>query len=69
MSFLHKRWFKRAALATLSLAIVVVTFVFLLPSIADYSQVWAAGGIPHAVFPTTFDELVKLTGGEPAEVA
>ena len=42
MSLLHKRWFKRAALATLSLAIVVVTFVFLLPSIADYSQVWGA---------------------------
>jgi prolyl-tRNA editing enzyme YbaK/EbsC (Cys-tRNA(Pro) deacylase) len=38
-------------------------------SLADYPQVWAAGGIPHAVFPTTFDELVKLTAGEPAEVA
>jgi prolyl-tRNA editing enzyme YbaK/EbsC (Cys-tRNA(Pro) deacylase) len=34
-----------------------------------YPQVWAAGGIPHAVFPTTFDDLVVLTGGEPAEVA
>ena len=34
-----------------------------------YPQVWAAGGIPHAVFPTTFDELVLLTGGEPADVA
>jgi prolyl-tRNA editing enzyme YbaK/EbsC (Cys-tRNA(Pro) deacylase) len=34
-----------------------------------YPQVWAAGGIPHAVFPTTFDELVVLAGGEPAEVA
>jgi prolyl-tRNA editing enzyme YbaK/EbsC (Cys-tRNA(Pro) deacylase) len=34
-----------------------------------YAQVWAAGGIPHAVFPTTFDELVALAGGEPAEVA
>src|SRR5262249_38654127 len=38
-------------------------------ALADYPQVWAAGGIPHAVFPTTFDELVALTGGEPAEVA
>lgn len=35
----------------------------------DYPQVWAAGGIPHAVFPTTFDELVGLTGGTPADVA
>ena len=32
-------------------------------------EVWAAGGIPHAVFPTTFDELVRITGGTPAEVA
>jgi prolyl-tRNA editing enzyme YbaK/EbsC (Cys-tRNA(Pro) deacylase) len=38
-------------------------------ALADYPQVWAAGGIPHAVFPTTFDELVLLTEGEPAEVA
>lgn len=35
----------------------------------QHPQVWAAGGIPHAVFPTTFDELVALTGGTPAEVA
>jgi len=34
-----------------------------------YPQVWAAGGIPHAVFPTTFEELVLLTGGDPADVA
>src|SRR5919199_1723599 len=34
-----------------------------------YDEVWAAGGIPHAVFPTTFDELVAVTGGEPADVS
>jgi prolyl-tRNA editing enzyme YbaK/EbsC (Cys-tRNA(Pro) deacylase) len=34
-----------------------------------YDEIWAAGGIPHAVFPTTFAELVKVTGGEPADVA
>ncbi|HZC71807.1 MAG TPA: YbaK/EbsC family protein [Jatrophihabitans sp.] len=38
-------------------------------ALADYPQVWAAGGIPHAVFPTTFDELVTLTDGEAVEVA
>ena len=38
-------------------------------ALAAFPQVWAAGGIPHAVFPTTFDELVALTGGTPAEVA
>jgi prolyl-tRNA editing enzyme YbaK/EbsC (Cys-tRNA(Pro) deacylase) len=37
--------------------------------LARFDQVWAAGGIPHAVFPTTFDELVMLTGGTPAEVS
>ena len=36
--------------------------------LARYDEVWAAGGIPHAVFPTTFAELVKVTGGEPADV-
>ncbi len=38
-------------------------------ALAEYPQIWAAGGIPHAVFPTTYDELVELTEGQPAEVA
>ena len=38
-------------------------------ALADYPEVWAAGGIPHAVFPTTFAELVTLTAGEAAQVA
>jgi len=33
-----------------------------------YDEVWAAGGIPHAVFPTTYGELVTVTGGQPADV-
>ena len=37
--------------------------------LARYDEVWAAGGIPHAVFPTTFAELVAVTGGDPADVA
>lgn len=37
--------------------------------LAAFDEVWAAGGIPHAVFPTTFDQLVRLTGGTPADVA
>lgn len=37
-------------------------------ALADHQRVWAAGGIPHAVFPTTFDELVRLTGGTPTAV-
>jgi prolyl-tRNA editing enzyme YbaK/EbsC (Cys-tRNA(Pro) deacylase) len=34
-----------------------------------YEEVWAAGGIPHAVFPTTYAELLAVTAGEPADVA
>lgn len=36
--------------------------------LATYDEVWAAAGHPHAVFPTTHDELLALTGGEPADV-
>ena len=38
-------------------------------ALAAYDEVWAAGGIPAAVFPTTFAELVAVTGGQPADVA
>ena len=38
-------------------------------ALEQYAEVWAAGGIPHAVFPTTCAELVKVTGGELADVA
>jgi prolyl-tRNA editing enzyme YbaK/EbsC (Cys-tRNA(Pro) deacylase) len=36
--------------------------------LAQYDVLWAAAGHPHAVFPTTYDELVTLTGGDPADV-
>ncbi|HEY2795991.1 MAG TPA: YbaK/EbsC family protein [Micromonosporaceae bacterium] len=38
-------------------------------ALAEYGEIWAAGGIPHAVFPTTYSELVRVTGGTPTEVA
>ena len=31
--------------------------------LAQYDEIWAAGGTPHTVFPLTFDDLVRLTGG------
>jgi prolyl-tRNA editing enzyme YbaK/EbsC (Cys-tRNA(Pro) deacylase) len=34
----------------------------------SYDVIWAAAGHPHAVFPTTFAELVRITGGTPADV-
>ncbi len=36
--------------------------------LGQYDEVWAAGGHPHYVFPTTFDELLRITGGTPADV-
>jgi len=38
-------------------------------ALAGYPQVWAAAGHARTVFPTSFDELVRITGGTPAEVA
>ena len=31
----------------------------------DYEVVWAAAGHPHAVYPTTYDELIQCTGAQP----
>ena len=36
--------------------------------LAGYSEIWAAGGTPHTVFPMTYDELVRLTDGTVAKV-
>lgn len=36
--------------------------------LARYDEIWAAGGTPHTVFPLTYDELVRLTGGTVAKV-
>lgn len=37
-------------------------------ALADFDELWAAGGIPHAVFPLTYRELLTLTGGTEADV-
>lgn len=36
-------------------------------TLARYDAVWAAAGHPHAVFSTTYDELLRITGGHPIE--
>lgn len=36
--------------------------------LGKHEVVWAAAGHPHSVFPTSFDELVRITEGTPAEV-
>ncbi|KUP95704.1 YbaK/EbsC family protein [Thermobifida cellulosilytica] len=44
-----------------------------IPTLVDewldrHEVVWAAAGHPHTVFPTSFAELCRLTGGTPADV-
>jgi prolyl-tRNA editing enzyme YbaK/EbsC (Cys-tRNA(Pro) deacylase) len=34
----------------------------------DYEAVWAAAGHPHAVYPTSYDELLNCTGATPMVV-
>ena len=36
--------------------------------LAKYDVIWAAAGHPHTVFPTSFEELVRITDGTPADV-
>jgi prolyl-tRNA editing enzyme YbaK/EbsC (Cys-tRNA(Pro) deacylase) len=36
--------------------------------LARHEVVWAAAGHPHTVFPTSFAELLRITGGTPANV-
>jgi prolyl-tRNA editing enzyme YbaK/EbsC (Cys-tRNA(Pro) deacylase) len=38
-------------------------------ALADFDELWAAGGIPHAIFPLTYRELLVLTGGVEADVS
>ena len=38
-------------------------------ALKKYDVVWAAAGHAHAVFPTSYDELVTQTGGTPVDVA
>ncbi len=36
--------------------------------LADFPVVWAAAGHPYTVFPTSYDELLRITGGQAADV-
>lgn len=37
-------------------------------SLAQHTEVWAAAGHPRTVFRTSYDQLLRLTGGTPVEV-
>jgi prolyl-tRNA editing enzyme YbaK/EbsC (Cys-tRNA(Pro) deacylase) len=38
-------------------------------TLAGFPEVWAAGGVPRAVFPVTYAELVRITAATPTDVA
>jgi len=38
-------------------------------ALAEYNELWVAGGIPHAVFPLSYRDLLMLTSGTEADVA
>ena len=38
-------------------------------SLAAHRELWAAAGHPHTVFRLTYDELLRITGGNEVEVA
>jgi prolyl-tRNA editing enzyme YbaK/EbsC (Cys-tRNA(Pro) deacylase) len=37
-------------------------------ALSEHGEIWAAAGHPHAVFPTTYGELIALTGGTTTKV-
>jgi prolyl-tRNA editing enzyme YbaK/EbsC (Cys-tRNA(Pro) deacylase) len=37
--------------------------------LAAFDPLWAAGGVPHAVFPLSYADLFRLTDGTEADVA
>jgi prolyl-tRNA editing enzyme YbaK/EbsC (Cys-tRNA(Pro) deacylase) len=39
------------------------------PALSGYEEIWAAGGVPRAVFPTTYPQLLRITGATPTTVA
>ncbi len=43
--------------------------VFLDTDLKSLGQIWAAAGTPNSVFALTWDDLVALTGGAPADIA
>ena len=45
-----------------------IEHVYIDQALNDYDAIWAAAGHPHAVFPTTFSELKRVTGASSIKV-
>lgn len=41
---------------------------FLDQDLKSRPRIWAAAGTPNAVFPLSFDDLVRMTAGQPADI-
>lgn len=39
-----------------------INHIYIDEALNSYDSIWAAGGHPHAVFPTNFEELMRATG-------
>lgn len=44
--------------------ITAINHIYIDEALNDYDAIWAAGGHPHAVFPTSFIELQKVTSAD-----
>lgn len=42
-----------------------INHIYIDEALNDYKTIWAAAGHPHAVFPTSFDELKRVTSALP----
>jgi len=45
----------------------VVTFLD--EGLGEFEKIWAAAGAPNAVFETSLDELIRMTGADPVDVS
>ncbi len=48
--------------------VTTINHIYIDEALNDYDSIWAAAGHPHAVFPTTFSELQKVTSAIPMVV-
>lgn len=45
-----------------------INHIYIDEALDDYDVIWAAGGHPHAVFPTSFEELQRVAAALPMNV-
>jgi prolyl-tRNA editing enzyme YbaK/EbsC (Cys-tRNA(Pro) deacylase) len=58
-------WVSKAIGGVAPIGWVSAATILIDQALNDYQVVWAAAGHPHAVYPTTFAELIVCTGAKP----